>query len=292
MLGVVLVALGAAKAMGGFLLRPRGLPMLQFEIQHGFGNTPHETLVWNAQTFGVVLPLGAIGFFKMRRDALVFGLLAAGGVLVCNTIKYAGSEDILKFATLASFMLGLLAAGALASLWPTGVAPLPRRSAWPRAMGIVAVLLITFSGFVFVIFTTGDWPGIMAFMRASPQNPSPADVRAITWARERIRRGELVYRNNDHSEAYAQWGGLPQPWIQWTVKAFGFPESRILDRERLLRGHPAGVDRYRREGFRFLVLDESDEDKELRDAAEEWITAGKATRAAEFDGLLVVDLAR
>jgi hypothetical protein len=40
------------------------------------------------------------------------------------------------------------------------------------------------------------------------------------------------------------------------------------------------------------VLDESDEDKELRDAAEEWITAGKATRAAEFDGLLVVDLAR
>ncbi len=291
MIGVVLVALLAAKAMGGFLLHPRGLPTLEFTFRYGFGDTPEETLLWNLQTFGVLLPLGAVGFFRMRRDALVFGLLAAGGVLVCNTVKYAGSEDILKFATLASMMLGVLAAGALASLWPERVA-LPGRSAWSRATGLLAVLLVTFSGLVFAVFTAADWPGLMPFMRATPDEPDPSDVAAITWVRSHIRRGELVYRNGAHSEAYAQWGGLPQPWIQWTVKAFGFPEERILERERLLHSKPASVERYRREGFRFMVLDDSEKDEALRAAAESWIDAGRAKHAATFEGLLVVDLAR
>jgi len=52
--------------------------------------------------------------------------------------------------------------------------------------------------------------------------PGGAEANAIAWIRTRIRPGEIVYRNAASTYSFAQWGGLPQPWIQWTARAFGF----------------------------------------------------------------------
>lgn len=291
MLAVVALAFVTAKALGGFLVTAPNLPALKFEMQQGMGETREEVVRWNLQTFGLLLPLGLAGLFAMRRDAFVFGLLAAGGILVPNALFYPNSEDIVKFATLANVALGVLSAGALARLWP-GEPTASRPSPWRRFAVIVAALGIGFSGLVFVAFVGGEWPGMMAFMKGEPQQPEERDARAIEWVRARIRKGELVYRNHDHTNAYGQWGGLPQPWIQWTVKAFGFAEERIAERERLLRGKPASPEKYRALGFRYFVLDDTEDDVSLREAAEAWIAAGKARRGTEVDGLLVVDLAR
>lgn len=291
MLVVAGVAFGAAKLMGGFLVTTPGLPALKFEMQRGMGDTLEEVVRWNVQTFGLLIPLGLVGFFVMKRDALVFGLVAAGGILVTNAMKYPDSEDIEKFATLANVALGVLSAGALARLWGPEKTTAPASPARRFAV-LVSVLGIVFSGVVFVIFITGDWPDMMAFMKGAPQEPAPRDAQAIMWLRARIKKGELVYRNHAHTNAYGQWGGLPQPWIQWTVKAFGFPDNRIAQRDRLLRGKPASVDKYRAAGFRYMVLDDTDDDEALRAAADEWITAGNAKVVNTVDGLLIVDLAR
>ncbi|MFO0590629.1 MAG: hypothetical protein U0441_24010 [Polyangiaceae bacterium] len=292
MLGVALLSLGAAKLMGGFFVVQKGLPRLDFKVHMGFGDTLSETLRWNLQTFGLLLPLALIGFFRLKRDALVLGLVAAGSVLVCNAIRYTNSEDIMKFATAASIFLAVLSASALASLWPGASAD--ARPAWWRAVPVMASVLVTMlSGVVFVFFVSGDWPTLFPFLRSQPQEPSERDTAAIVWLRERLRPGDLMYRNSAHCDSYAQWGGLPQGQIGWATKAFGFPEKRINERDRLLRQlTPQPPERYRKEGFRYLVLDDTETDEALRTAAEIWIAEGKATRANDIEGLLIVELPR
>jgi hypothetical protein len=290
MLGVVCAAAVAAKLLGGFLVSAPGLPGLAFVPQAGFGATPGETLLWNAQTFGLLLPLGAAGFVVLRRDRLLFGLLAAGSLFLINAVRYGGSDDIMKYATLATLALGVLSSAFLARLFPhrssAGLPVPPLRT----AAGALLVLSVCLSGLVFALFIGADSPSVPAGLRLQPAAVAPADVETIVWLRKRIRAGEIVYRNAAHTYEYAQWGGLPQPWIQWTARAFGFPPERIAAREKLVRGKPADVAVYVREGFRFFVLDGSREDRPLRKSAKQWIAAGKARSAVELGDVWVVEL--
>ena len=290
MLAVVGAAGALAKVSGGFLVSTPDMRGLAFVPQAGFGATLGETARWNAQTFGALLPLGVAGLLAMRRDRLLFGLLALGALVVVNTLRYEGTDDILKFATLASLALAVLSSGALARWLPSRFA-LAEIVRWKPAAALACVGAITLSGAVFVGALGAGWRGVPGWMRAGPSPVAAADAEVIAWLRGRIRAGEGVYRAEVHGLGYAQWGGLPQPWIQWTVKAFGFTDDRIARREHLLRAPPEEPGAYLREGFRYLVLDGSPQDRPLRAAAEAWIARGEARRAKETGPLLVVDLA-
>jgi hypothetical protein len=292
MLGVALASLVAAKLLGGFFASAPGLPGLAFSLHAGFGATPSETLRWNAQTFGVLVPIALLGFLAMRRDRLVFALLSFGSVAVVNAVRYEGSDDILKFATLATLMLAIPAAASLAA-WLPQPAGAPKVSAWNTAAALALVAHLCLSGFVFVLFATATPSRLADFLRLAPMEPTPAEARAIDWLRARVRPGELVYRNAARTYAFAQWGGLPQPWIQWTAAAFGFPPDRIAARQRLLQDAPAAPETYAAEGFRFFVLDlAATEDERLRAAAARWIAERRARRVATFDELWVIEIGR
>lgn len=290
-LAAIACAVVAAALLGGFFVSAPGMPGLSFVLQRGFGASPDETLRWNAQTFGALLPLGAAGLLLLRRDRLVFALLAAGSLVVVNAVRFEGSDDIMKFATLGSLSLAVPAAAALGRLVPerTGGRWI---EAYPRLVAACALAGLTcLSGGAFVAAMGLSVPQIPWYLRLVPVQPGASDAAVIAWMRERLRPGELVYRAEPAGWAYAQWGGMPVPWIQWTVKAFGFPDARIEAREDLLRRRPADVSAWRREGIRFLVLDPaSSADAELLEAATAWIRDGSARRAMELPDLVVIDL--
>lgn len=287
-LAVLAVAVAAAVALGGFFVRAPGVPPLEFTLRAGFGDTPAETLLWNLETFGALLPLGAAGLAVLRRDRVVLALLAAGSLVVVNALRFAGSNDIMKFATLGALALAIPSAAALGRLLP---------DRWTRAgaaRGAGAAVLLglgVLSSGAFAALMGARVPQIPWQLRLVPVTPGPADVQIIAWMRRTVRPGDLVYRAEPAGWAYAQWGGMPVPWIQWTVKAFGFAEERIEAREDLLHRHPHEVDPWRDEGIRFLVLDDTSAmDGMLRERAQAWIKAGEAREVGEVDGLLIVEI--
>ncbi len=290
-LAALTVAVVAAALLGGFFVSAPGMPGLSFVLQTGFGASPDESLSWTAQTSGALLPLGALGLLALRRDRLVFALIAAGSLVVVNAVRFEGSDDIMKFATLGSLSLAVLSAAAIARLLPgrTGGSRISLYSRQLAAASLVGLACIT--GGTFVAAMGLHLPQIPWYLTLAPQQPAPADAALIAWMREQLRPGELVYRAEPAGWAYAQWGGMPVPWIQWTVRAFGFSDERIAAREDLLRRRPDDPVAWRREGIRFLVLeDTSSADLEILDHADRWIGEGRARRALQIENLVVVEL--
>jgi hypothetical protein len=286
LLGALLLAFGLAKLLGGFFVPAAGLQNLKFVPHAGFGDTLGATLRWNAMTFGVMWVTGLVGFLALRRGRLLFGLLAAGALVVVNSVRYGGSADIMKFATVVSLALGFLGSAAVARILP------PQRSGASPVRSLTAALLLagaTWIGVAYpIIFALGlgDIPGSF---RQKPDTLSPSDVEVTTFLRTRARAGEQIYRTG--GTGYAQWAGLPQPWLNWTTKAWGFPQEKVSARDVLLRTKPAEVRAYRAQGFRWMVVDEAlKDDKGLLDATTAWIGRGEARLATKIGTLRVVEI--
>jgi hypothetical protein len=285
-LAVGAVALAGARLEGGFLAQTHGLPALGFTLHAGYAERAIDTLTWNLRTFGALLPLGALGLVVAARGRLVFGLLAAGSLVTVNAIRYAGSHDILKFATLASIALGVLAAQGVSRLLdPDG----PARRAHAVA-GAALLALAVGEGAAFVGCFVLDLQSIPAALRRGPAELAPDDVAAMAFVRARVQPGELVYRRQPVSLAYAQWGGLPQPWVDWTAGAFGVSAQMIAERQQLLGVRPPAPTAWAAQGFGWFVLDDTPADAALRRLTDAWIAAGRATLAGTFGALRVVEL--
>lgn len=284
-LAAITAAIGLSRLMGGFFTSAPGLGAMRFALHAGFEDTLKLTLKWNAMTFGALGIAGVAGFFALRRGRLLFGLLAAGGVIVVNGVRFSGTADIMKFATVASLGLGVLGSAAIARLY--------RPNSPIRATAAAALLAgATWVGVLFPIFFAlglGDLPGSL---RDRPEVLSPDDIQAISFLRARARAGELVYRT-ERAAGYAQWGGLPVPWTNWTTRAWGFPAAKIAARRRFLEQRPTDLAAYRREGVRWLVLDEDrGDDRRLIEAGRGWIARGEAALAARFGSLWIVEIHR
>jgi hypothetical protein len=125
------LSLVAARLAGGFFAGADAMPPLRVDLHAGYAGALAATLVWNAKTFGVLLPLGAAGLVLARRGRVLFGLLAAGSLVVVNGVRFVGTGDIVKFATIASVALGVLGSAALARLFAR---PTPGRVAVGAAL--------------------------------------------------------------------------------------------------------------------------------------------------------------
>jgi hypothetical protein len=281
--GVAALVLGVARLAGGFFARvPAGEP-LRLILHAGFADGAASTLAWNVKTFGVLLPLGAAGLALMKRGRVLWGLLAAGSIAVVNGVRFTGTEDIMKFATVASIALGVLASAALARLLAR---PSALRVAGAAALGASA----TAASVAFLLAFALDLPAIPAVLRRRPEALSSDEIEAMTFVRGRARAGELVYHARRGADGWAQWGGVPQPQRSWTDRAFGLPGPRLTARDMMLERMPAEAGAYRAHGFVWFVLDGGE--APLARASEGWIREGTAREAARFGALRVVELSR
>ena len=283
LLGVAALALGAARLAGGFFTRVPALLPLGLTLHAGFLDGATATLVWNAKTFGVLLPLGVAGIVVSRRGRVLFGLLALGSIAVVNGVRFRGTEDIMKFATLASIALGVLASTALARLYAR---PSPLRVAATAALTSAAAA----ASCAFLLAFALDLRSLPSALRRTPEPLSPDEIDAMTFVRRRARKGELVYHDPRGAVGWAQWGGVPQPFRSWTDTVFGLPGERLTARDMMLARLPADAGAYRAHGFAWFVIE--GDGGGIGRVVGGWVRGGEAREAARFGALRVVELPR
>jgi hypothetical protein len=239
--------------------------------------------LWNLQALGALLPLGVLGLFFVRAQRVLLGLLAAGGLVVRNLFRYSLSWDIVKFSMVSQVALALLAAAALSTA-------LSRRG-W-RVAGAAGLGACTFFGLAWPLSLTWTHPP-QAFLLVRgahdclPAEPAGADRDAIAFLRDRVQAGEGVFRSRG-ADAYAVYGGLPQPSTDWGVRAFGFGKALYEARRRMME-LPDDPGVYLAQGFRWVVLGPEDGAR-AAEMARQWVNDGRAELAAQFPPLGVYRL--
>ena len=263
----------AARLLHGFLAPVTEPAQAKMAFHPFWGETsPGEWLRWHIEALGALLPLGVLGFFFLRKQRVLLGLLAAGGLLTRDLFKYGTTWDIVKFSMVTQVALGILAAAAIS-------AALSRRRFW--VLGAAGLVACTFFGFAWAVALTFRHPG------GSCVPPAPAaDVAAIDFLRQHVSAGEGVFRS-EHADAYAIRAGLPQPTWDWAVKQFGFSDALYQERQKLI-DRPDDLAAFRAQGFRWLVL--APRDTIARQAAERWVSDGRAERVTEIPPLEIYRL--
>jgi hypothetical protein len=151
-------------------------------------------------------------------------------------------------------------------------------------------VLATFFGFSWpVALTWSAWSKhAVAFSRdCLPPPPEGADAGSIDFLRRHVRGGEGVFRS-ERADAYAMYGGLPQPTWDWGARSFGFSDA-LYDERRRLTAAPDDFDLARKQGFRWFVLGPRDGPRVLA-AAEQWTQENRAELVAEFPPLKIYRL--
>jgi hypothetical protein len=246
---------------------------------HPFGldASASDWIAWHLEGLGALLPLGIAGLFVLRRQRVLLGLLAVGGLVVRDAFRYTPSWNIVKFAMVSQVALAILAAACL-----TEALARPRL----RVAGAVGLVASTAFGFA--------WPLSLAAMHAPtieagqclPPPLTGPDAAAVELLRRRVSAGEAVFRS-ERADAYAMRAGLPQQTWDWGTQGFGFGDGLFQER-RVLIAHPDDLEAFRRQGFRWLVL--GPRDARALTAAREWVSEGKAEVAGEFPPLTVFRL--
>jgi hypothetical protein len=281
---VLLVAAVAAVSLGGFFVGNPDRQGAGLVLRSGVG------LAWYAQVFGLLLPLGGYGIWRAGPLRIPLAILAAGSLVVFNFTVYQHSHDIVKFATVAAFALAIGTGIGIADLhqrWSS--AARFRKLATPMAAGVTA--LTCAAGFGFALVFAVEIPGIPRHLfHEAPVVLESDDADAIAFLRTRIAEGEMVFRDAEHASGYAQWGGLPVPWIDNMVARMGFSDARIQQRMALLQQPPMKASELAADGMRWLVLDA--DDVPFTWLANRWINSGEARLVATFGGLQVVEIPR
>jgi hypothetical protein len=207
---------------------------------------------------------------------------------VLNAFRYSHSSDMVKFGVVAAIGMGLAGAAVIDRI----LRKMRGRSLPARVglAGLAAALTLgaTSGGLAFALFFF--WKGATRYFGVAVPGLPPDDARAASFIRGKVRAGEIVFRREGRALGYAQWAGLPIPWSDWGVSAFGFSPEQIGARQALLKRLPADTDEYLAEGIDWFVLESVD--WQINGHADRWIAGGKATQLATFGGLRVVKLVR
>ncbi len=210
-------------------------------IRPGVAGGLADTLRWHVQSHGPALLIALVGVPLLpRRGRLVTALLLGGSLVVLDTVQYAHSGDIIKFAVVATLAMALAGTAAVSRVLDARRGRGFARRALLGATGAALVLATTAGGAVFaLVFFTKLVDGI--YVHALPPMP-PDDARAASFIRARVKPGEVVYRQKRRAAGYAQFAGLPVPWSDWGTKTFGFPQALYDARESLMKDQPPDPD--------------------------------------------------
>ncbi|APR78937.1 Hypothetical protein A7982_04284 [Minicystis rosea] len=281
--GVASVAL--ARVLGGFFAATPYREGSGLELHLGIGSSLAGTLLWNARTYGVLLPLGLAGLYFARRERLFLALVIGGSVLVPNALRFRYSWDIVKFATVAELALALCTGVVLTRIGEA-------RSASRAGRGIVVALLAGAAMGWSATFHAAAWLAVpQTSFDHRPDAIDEVDAAVIGYLRHAVRPEEGVYRALGKAKAYDQWGGLSTPWPEEMAAGFGVAPRLLKSRQQLLKVLPASAAEWAREGIVWLVLDKVDKrEQRLRAHADKWVRDGEADVALERGSLRVVHL--
>jgi hypothetical protein len=277
------VAALATTRLGAFFAeRPGDATGGTLFLHPGITDTAQGTLKWLFLTYGLLLPLGLIGLFFIPRARILLASLIGGSMLILCLVRVQGSWDIVKFATVAALALSFTSSVTIAKIARI-------RPRWlGRPLAVIALSGSIAAGVAYPIVFGIELKGIPSSFRKRLVHPPANDAKVMQFLRTRIRPGDVVYRRKQFSDAYAQWGGLPQPWVDGYATVFGFDARHIRPRQALLRDLPDDPDAYLQQGMRWLVLDSTD--SRLTQHTLGWISAGRAREVYRADGLRVVEI--
>jgi hypothetical protein len=262
------LALGAllvTRFLGGFALPPPD-HLAELQLDLGVARTAAGSLLWHAETFGLLLPLGIAGLWRLGRLRVVSLFLVAGSLLIINSVRYAHSEDIAKFATVAGITLSLGSSALLWGWWTRG----GRVRRWSSLALLAAA---SAAGLLFAAAFVFDVEGTELVVRA-PVELHVEDRAVLAWLREHAGPEDVVYREPFPGLGYAQWGGVPQAWLDGMATRHGFSPARVERRSALLTTPPHGPEPYLRQNVRWFVV--GDGDGELEGIAAAWVRDGRA----------------
>ncbi|MFT3770487.1 MAG: hypothetical protein QM820_34090 [Minicystis sp.] len=277
-----LVAVAVARMLGGFFAATPYRDGSSLELHLGIGSSLAGTLLWNARTYGVLLPLGIAGVYYARRERLFLALVIGGALLVPNVLRYKYSWDIVKFATVAELALSLGTGVFLTRVLASRRLVKPARVA--IASGLAAAAMAWSA-----TFHAAAWLAVpsTSFDHA-PVPIGDADAAVIAYLRRAVRPDESVYRARGMAKAYDQWGGLSTPWPEEMIASFGVAPRLMDPRKRLLRALPPNAAEWARERITWFVLEKRDQ--QLRTYADRWVQEGLADMVMDQGGLHVVHL--
>lgn len=250
------------------------------------GGTWQAALRWDAAVFGLLLPAGLFGLWRNRRMAPLFALLLAGCFAAFHLFRHKLSWDIVKFATVAQWVLAIQCGGLVVWL---------ERGRRFRAANLLAFAVIGFGVAYFLPFwygSTGQY-----FESRKKANWTAAieagirrdDVEAISWLRKRLAPGEIVLADPKNL-FYAYFGGFPQFWVDKVEFAFGYDMKRIEHRAAVQKAQATGeIDPriYAAEGVRWVVVSR-DRPAALQRQVERWIRSGRARPLKTFGAVVVL----
>ena len=244
-----------------------------------------SNIQWHIGSFGLLLPLGLIGLFWLRRLHKVIIFLIAGSLLVINIFEYRYSFDIIKFSTVAQIILAITSAGVLAKLWD-------QKIFLARALSILLILIGTYVGFAFHGYLwagKADWY-FPAVWRTPLQNQVTIDEgKAITWLRHNITAGDgVICPSTALAESCSIFGGFPQLWLHYFAAHHGYNVDLITNRRKLIENKPVDCDAYANANIRWAIV--SNTHSEWLDILAKCSDDGSAKPMAIFDQTLVYHL--
>ncbi len=249
----------------------------------GVAGTPWNDLVWNAASFGLMLPAGIVGLATRGSLGLFFGLLIAGGIFVVNVFKMPFSEDMVKFATVANIALLIQSVGAYT--W------LRRHSVAASRILMIGLIVhgISFHGALFL-----NEPGplsIAAWRNSFTAGIHPDDLRTIAWLRRNVDAADLVLRRMPEAFPYGIIGGLPQFMCTALSLTYGHPREDLERRWAFLENPSSDIDSYHRLGVRYVVANLSPEAADRFGLiVESWVRENVAPIVHRAGDVVVCDL--
>ena len=280
----VVVALLVGRAGGGLFLPPPDGMGLSISLQAGVAATLIDTIVWHVLTYGLLLPLGACGFFFLPRGRLFLALLWPAAWALLSPLCYAHSWDLVKFGTVAALALSIATSAMVALVFAL------RPALLGVTLGLLLPVGVTADGLAFPLLFALDAKGIpLAMYPKEPSRPpSSEDLQAIAWLRGRVSADEIVYRKLSAAIAYDHVGGLAAPGYDGLTDTFGFSRQRMERRRRLLVEPSPDPDAYDSERIGWFVLGPGD--SLLSRYVDDWTERGRARLEARFGSLRIVRL--
>lgn len=277
----VLAGVVASTRLGGFFAERSSASTSEFLLginAWGHARAWWPSLTWNLITFGILGGMGIVGLLTFWRKSkwtdipLRLAIVLTGTWITTNFIYYKTSWDIVKFATIASLCLALLAI------------PIFVQMSQKPALFIGCALITSFSP---LFFLSHFWP--VAYAKLQRKDPasydwkaaSSQDQDAINFLRTKLQAKDLVFVRPSVSQQYLFWGGISTPWLDPNeASSHGISRERIEKRMRAL-SPPIRIQLLLEEGVTYLLLSPMDRIEGFA----EMIAENRVKRLATFSPL-------
>ncbi|HUB06138.1 MAG TPA: hypothetical protein VMB50_04015, partial [Myxococcales bacterium] len=259
-----LALLATASRLHGFFAHTAEPEYLRLDFSPFWRGSIGQWALYLAMALGLGLPLGLVGFWLLRRERLVFGILAVMGLGVFSLYRYPNSWDIVKFLMVVQIAFTVTGS---ATLWAAFRRPWWRWLAAPALVALVAHSVLWLG-----TAAIGKYNGWYT-TKLDPLAAPAADRRMIDYLRAHIGPGEAVWRR-DATADYALLGGLPVQQPDYGASSFGFSHHAWDSRTDLVDHPRPAIDDYEKQGIRWFVL--GPWDVHVHNEVDLWVKEGRA----------------